>query len=93
MESFTLVFGENVRGPICNNVTIINDDIKFYEFEEELSFNLSTTDPSVDLDPASGIMIISDEDSESFVVAVDYLVCVCIDETLSLKLVCDATLI
>ena len=87
------MFGVNVRGPICNNVTVINDDI--YEFEEELSFNLSTTDSSVDLDPASGIMIINDEDSESFVVAVDYLVCmcVCIDETLSLKLVCDATLI
>ena len=85
------MFGKNVRGPICNYVTIINDDI--YEFEEELSFNLSTTVSPVDLDPASGIMIISDEDSESFVVAVDYLVCVCIDETLSLKLVCDATLI
>ena len=64
MESFILVFGENVRGPICNNVTVINDDI--YEFEEELSFKLNTTDSSVDLDPASGIMIISDEDSESF---------------------------
>ena len=85
------MFGETVREPICNNITIINDDI--YEFEEELSFNLSTTDPSADLDPASGIMIISNEDSESFVVAVNYLVCVYIDETLSLKLACDATLI
>ena len=62
MESFALVFSENVRGPICNNVTIINDDI--YEFEERLTFNLSTADSSVDLDPASGVMIINDEDSE-----------------------------
>ena len=56
------MFSENVRGPICNNVTIVNDDI--YEFEERLTFNLSTTDSSVDLDPASGVMIINDEDSE-----------------------------
>ena len=66
------MFSENVRGPICNNVTIINDDI--YEFDEILTFNLSTTDSSVDLDPASGVMIINDEDSELLLV-VGYLVC------------------
>ena len=64
MESFRLVFSENIRGPLCNNVTIVNDGI--YENEERLTFNLSTTDSSVDLDPASGVMIIEDEDSESF---------------------------
>lgn len=64
MESFTLVFSENIRGPLCNNVTIVNDGI--YENEERLTFDLSTTDSSVDLDPASGVMIIEDEDSESF---------------------------
>jgi hypothetical protein len=64
MESFRLEFSENVRGPICNNVTIVNDGI--YESDERLTFDLSTTDSSVDLDPASGVMIISDEDGESF---------------------------
>lgn len=57
-----LVFGENIRGPICNNVTIVNDNI--YEFDEELTFTLSTTDTAVDLDPESGTMTISDEDGE-----------------------------
>ena len=65
MESFTLVFSENIRGPLCNNVTIVNDGI--YENEERLTFDLSTTDSSVDLDPASGVMIIEDEDSESLI--------------------------
>ena len=64
MESFTLVLSENIRGPLCNNVTIVNDGI--YENEERLTFDLSTTDSSVDLDPASGVMIIEDEDSELF---------------------------
>ena len=58
------MFSENIRGPLCNNVTIVNDGI--YENEERLTFDLSTTDSSVDLDPASGVMIIEDEDSESF---------------------------
>jgi hypothetical protein len=62
MESFPLVFSENVRGPICNNVTIVNDGI--YESDERLTFDLSTTDSSVDLDLASGVMIINDEDGE-----------------------------
>ncbi len=58
------MFSENVRGPICNNVTIMDDDI--YENDERLTFDLSTTDSSVDLDPASGVMIIDDKDGESF---------------------------
>lgn len=64
MESFTLVFSENIRGPLCNNVTIIDNGI--YENEERLTFNLSATDSSVDLDSASGVMIIEDEDGELF---------------------------
>ena len=64
MDSFTLVFSASVRGPICNNVVILNDNI--YEFEERLTYNLSTTDASVTLDPASGVMVIQDEDSEFF---------------------------
>ena len=68
MESFTLVFSENIRGPLCNNVTIVNDGI--YENEERLTFDLSTTDSSVDLDPASGVMIIEDEDSESLIFSI-----------------------
>ena len=68
MESFTLVFSENIRGPLCNNVTIVNDGI--YENEERLTFDLSTTDSSVDLDPASGVMIIADEDSESLIFSI-----------------------
>ena len=64
MELFTLEFSESDRGPICNNVTILNDDI--YEFEERLTFNLSTSDAAVILDPAGGVMIIRDEDSEFF---------------------------
>ena len=58
------MFSETVRGPICNRVTILNDDI--YEFEEFLTFNLSTTDTAVNLNPAGGIMIIQDEDGELF---------------------------
>ena len=45
----------------------INNGI--YENEERLTFNLSAaTDSrtSVDLDPASGVMIIEDEDCELF---------------------------
>ena len=61
-----LEFNESVRGPICNNVTILNDDI--YEADERLALNLSTTDASVILDPAGGVMIIQDEDS-GFLVA------------------------
>ena len=79
MESFILVFSENIRGPLCNNVTIVNDGI--YENEERLTFDLSTTDSSVDLDPASGVMIIEDEDSESLIfsviIIVHYLVRIC----------------
>ena len=71
MESFTLTFSVSVRGPICNNVVVLNDNI--YEFEERLTYNLSTTDASVILDPAGGVMIIQDEDSEFFVS--DSLVC------------------
>ena len=68
MESFTLVFSENIRGPLCNNITIVNDGI--YENEERLTFDLSTTDSSVDLDPASGVMIIADEDSEPLIFSI-----------------------
>ena len=68
MESFRLVFSENIRGPLCNNVTIVNDCI--YENEERLTFDLSTTDSSVDLDPASGVMIIEDEDSEPLIFSI-----------------------
>ena len=64
MESFILVFSKNIRGPLCNNFTIIDNGI--YENEERLTFNLSDTDSSVDLDPASGVMIIEDEDCELF---------------------------
>ena len=69
-----LVFNENIRGPLCNNVTIIDNGI--YENEERLIFSLSTTDSFVDLDPASGVMIIEDEDSELFSIIVYYLVCI-----------------
>ena len=56
-------------------VNIVNDDI--HEDSETFFGNLAVdADQPVDLDPANGIMIISDEDSESFVVVVDYLVCV-----------------
>ena len=75
-ESFTLVFSETVRGPICNSVTILNDNI--YEFEEFLTFNLSTTDTAVNLNPAGGVMIIQDEDGELFLVVAPYGVCMCV---------------
>ena len=64
MESFTLVFSATVRGPICTNITILNDDI--YESKESLTFNLSTIDTSVILNPAGGVMSIYDEDGEIF---------------------------
>ena len=38
-----------------------------YEFEEELTFNLTTADDSVILDPSGGVMVISDEDSKKYV--------------------------
>ena len=39
-----------------------------YEFEEELTFNLTTADDdSVILDPSGGVMFISDEDSKNYV--------------------------
>ena len=56
------MFSDSVMGPICNNVVILNDNI--YEFEERLTYNLSTSDASVILDPAGGVMVIQDEDSE-----------------------------
>ena len=59
------MFDENVRGPICRNVTIVDDDV--YEFEEELTVNLTTNDDSVILDPSGGVMVISDEDSKDCV--------------------------
>ena len=66
MDSFILVFSENVRGPICNNIIILNDNI-VHESEERLSFNLSTSDLSVILDPTGGSMVILDDDSELIV--------------------------
>lgn len=62
MASFELVFDASNRGPICNNVAIVNDFI--YEFEEELTFNLTTQDDSVNLEPAGGVLVIQDEDGE-----------------------------
>ena len=62
MESFILVFGETVRGPICNNITILNDDT--YEFDEELIINLNTSDTSVILNSTNIAIIIHDEDSK-----------------------------
>ena len=62
MESFRLIFSETERGPLCRNVSILDDDI--YEFEESLTFNLTTGDAAGNLDPASGVMVIQDEDSE-----------------------------
>ena len=43
----------------------MDDDV--YEFEEELTFNLTTADDSVILDPSGGVMVISDEDSKNYV--------------------------
>ena len=68
MVSFTVVFSENIRGPLCSNVTIVNEGI--YENEERLTNDLSTTDSSVNLDPASGAMIIEDEDSKSLIISI-----------------------
>ena len=62
MESFTLAFSENVRGPICNNITILDDDT--YEFIENLIINLNTSDASVILNSTNSFIIIHDEDSK-----------------------------
>ena len=61
-ESFDLTFDEDIRGPVCRNVTIVDDNV--YEFEEEWTFNLTTDDDSVILDPSGGVMVIIDEDSK-----------------------------
>ena len=62
MDSFTLEFSETVRGPICNNVTILDDDT--YEIEEELIINLNTSDAFVILNSTNRVIIIHDEDSK-----------------------------
>ena len=57
------------------SVNIVNDDI--HEDSETFFGNLAVdADQPVDLDPANGIMIISDEDSESLMVVVNYSLCV-----------------
>ena len=62
MNSFELVFDGMNKGPICNDVSIRNDDM--YELAEELTFNLTTTDGSVILEPAGGVLVILDDDGE-----------------------------
>ena len=63
MESFELAFDETNSGPICNNVVIVSDDV--YEGEEILTFNLTTVDTAVILDPPGGVLVITDDDSKS----------------------------
>ena len=62
MASFVLIFDANNRGPICNSVVVTDDGV--HEFEEELTFNLTTLDESVVLMPAGGVLIIEDDDGE-----------------------------
>ena len=57
-----MIFDEDIRGPICRNVTILDDNV--YEFDEELSFKLTTYDNSVILDLAGGVLVINDDDSK-----------------------------
>ena len=73
MTSFVLAFDANNRGPICNNVVIRNDRI--YEFEEELTFNLTTSDESVVLEPAGGVLVIEDDDGERIASYIIFPVC------------------
>ena len=62
MNSFELVFDGMNKGPICNDVSILSDNV--YELAEELTFNLTTTDGSVILEPAGGVLVILDDDGE-----------------------------
>ena len=57
-----MIFDEDIRGPVCRNVTILDDNV--YEFDEELSFKLTTYDNSVILDLAGGVLVINDDDSK-----------------------------
>ena len=62
MQSYELVFDQNNKGPICNDVEIISDTT--YEFEETLTFNLSSNDGAVVLDPSGGVLVIEDDNGE-----------------------------
>ena len=59
--TFPLVFTEQGARQ-CINITIIDDNV--YETNEDVSINLTTTNPSVTLMPKSVVLIIEDEDSE-----------------------------
>ena len=63
MESFELAFDATNKGPICNDVVIVSDDV--YEGEEVLTFNLTTGDSAVILEPDSGVLVIQDDDGKS----------------------------
>ena len=63
MMTYELLFDATNRGPICNDVTILTDDI--YEFEESLTYNLTSDDRAVILDPSGGVMVIQDDDGET----------------------------